>query len=246
MKSQEISITNNNEINSPSNDNYKAFNEFVFSDDLKLTGKFLHRFKYFLQTKDLPGDIVEVGVFKGSGVASFLKFIQIFCPNSNKKVVGFDIFSPDKGNEILTKDSELDKTTMNQVFDRVDHNELSLESVTNRLLKSKISSSKFKLIEGDVENSIPNFIKNNPGFRASLIYIDVDIERPTYYSLEHLWDALLPGGIILFDEYEYHNFSESCGVEKFLRNRQMGFELKSTNWIAPTAYLVKKSFSKLQ
>ena len=39
-------------------------------------------------TKDLPGDIVELGVFKGSGVATFLKFIEIFCTHSNKKIIG--------------------------------------------------------------------------------------------------------------------------------------------------------------
>ena len=74
------------------------------------------------------------------------------------------------------------------------------------------------------------------------LYIDVDIERPTYVTLKYFWDRLLPGGIIVFDEYEYHKFSESCGVEKFLKEKNIKYNLKSTNWIAPTCYLIKEDF----
>jgi hypothetical protein len=91
-------------------------------------------------------------------------------------------------------------------------------------------------------DTLPQFLEKNPGFRTSLIYIDVDLERPNYYALKYLWDRLLPGGIIAFDEYEYHTFSESNGVEKFLRERGLDYTLVSTQWIAPTCYMVKKTF----
>ena len=84
------------------------------------------------------------------------------------------------------------------------------------------------------------FLEKNPGLRVSLLYIDCDIERPTYISLKYLWDRLLPGGIILFDEYEYHSFSESNGVDKFLKEHNIKYNLKSTNFMCPTAYLIKE------
>ena len=233
-------ITNENKLNNVSTDTYTAFNDFIFSEDLKLTGKLLHRFKHFLEVQHLPGDIVEVGVFKGSGMSSFLKFIEIFCPNSNKKVIGFDIFSREESGAILNKDSKLDKDAMNVVYDRVSDSELTLEAVYKRLSATK--TDKFKLIDGDVEFSMPTFLQENPGFRASLIYVDVDLERPTYHTLTNMWDRLLPGGVVLFDEYEYHKFSESIGVERFLKERNMEYTLQSTGWIAPTAFIVKKSF----
>jgi hypothetical protein len=67
----------------------------------------------------------------------------------------------------------------------------------------------------------------------------VDIERPTYHALSGLWERLLPGGCILFDEYEYHAFSESNGVDKFLKEKQIKYNLISTDWIAPSAYMIK-------
>ena len=166
-------ISNENKLNEIEQSVYDKFNNFIFSDDLKLTGKLLHRFEHFLNVKDLPGDIVEVGVFKGSGISTFMKFVEIYCPNSNKKVIGFDIFDTVEAEQILEKDGGIDKESMFVVYDRVGYEDLTLESVTNRLNQTKISSDKFKLIKGDVQYSIPKFLEENQGFRVSLLYIDV-------------------------------------------------------------------------
>lgn len=235
-------ISNENQLNNIKQSTYDKFNNFIFSDDVKLTGKLLHRFEYFLKVKDLPGDIVEVGVFKGSGISSFMKFIEIYAPNSSKKVVGFDIFDTNEAKDVLEKDNPIDKNNMFVVYDRVDHNELTLESVTERLKATNISEDRFKLIKGDVEHSMPKFLEENLGFRISLLYIDVDLDRPTYHTLKYLWDRILPNGIIIFDEYEYHKFSESAGVERFLKERNIEYDVKTTNWIAPTAFMIKKGF----
>ena len=229
-----MNIENNNPLNFTDDSVYKSFNDFIFADDLKLMGKMLHRFKFFMDTKHLPGDVIEVGVFKGSGVASFAKFIDIFCPNSNKKVIGFDIFDVKELDNVLNKDSEIDQESMRSVCDRVSASELSFEAVSK-----KMASNKVQLVRGDIEESVPKFLLDNPGFRASLIYMDVDLERPTYQALMGLWDRLLPGGYILFDEYEYHAFSESNGVDRFLHDKNIKYSLKSTDWIAPTCYLHK-------
>ncbi len=235
-------ITNNNSKNIPGDDIYHKFNEFIFSNDIKLIGKLLHRFQHFLNVKDLPGDIVEIGVFKGSGISTFLKFIEIYCPNSNKKVIGFDIFDVFDGQKILSKDLDHEKKSMNIVYDRVNKDDLSLESVTNNLVSTTISDERYLLVKGDVEETLPKFLENNPGFRISYLYIDVDLDRPTYVALKLLWNRILPGGVILFDEYEYHKFTESNGVEKFLQEMNVDYNIKSTNWIAPTAFMYKKGF----
>lgn len=232
-------IYNNNKSNVTSEDNYSKFNNFIFSDDLKLTGKFLHRFDYFSKTKHLPGDIVEIGVFKGSGMSSFLKFIQVYAPNSNKKVIGFDIFDTVDAATILNNDSTIDKKAMTAIYDRVDKNELTLEFVADRLKKTKVSEDKFILVRGDVEVTVKKFADENPGFRVALLYIDVDIARPTYVALKYLWDRVLPGGYIIFDEYEYHKFSESTGVDEFMKERGLKCKIRTTNWMAPTAYIRK-------
>jgi hypothetical protein len=238
-----MDICNNNVKNCPPDSIYEAFNTLMFSNDIKLMGKLLHRYNFFLETRHLAGDIVEVGVFKGSGMATFIKFLEIFMPNSNKKVIGFDIFDTSESSFILQKkDNEIDKNSMETVYSKVDSDELSLEAVQTRLLNiSPNVQDKMKLVKGDVEETLPTFLEENPGFRASLIYIDVDIERPTYHALNNLWDRLLPGGIVVFDEYEYHLFSESVGVDKFLKEREIKYNVQTTDWFAPTAYIRKEA-----
>jgi hypothetical protein len=234
------SITNFTKKNVVTDDVYAAFNNFIFSNDIKVIGKLLHRFKFFEMVKDLPGDIVEIGVFKGSGVASFQKFLEIFCPNSIKKVVGFDIFDASDPAVTLEKDGVNDVSEMKKIYNRVDENELTLESVTRRLDGMNMSNNCI-LVKGDVETSIPEFLQNNPGFRVSFLYLDADLERPTYSALKQLWDRIVVGGVIVFDEFEYHKFSESEGYDKFIKERGIRCDIRSTNFMSPTAFIIKNN-----
>jgi hypothetical protein len=229
-------ICNSNPKNMPSDDVYSFFNNFMFSKDIKLLGKLLHRYNFFLKTKHLPGDIVELGVFKGSGVITFCKFLQIFIPNSNKKVIGFDLF--DRENDVVS--NYTNGHTMNAVYDKVTNNELTLEGCLERLKQSEIDQSKYILIKGDACVTTKKFAEENPGCRISLIYVDLDLDEPTYHSLCNLWHKLLPGGYVVFDEYEYHKFDESNGVDKFIKQFNLEYNIISTDWIAPTSYMIKK------
>jgi hypothetical protein len=73
-----------------------------------------------------------------------------------------------------------------------------------------------------------------------LLYIDVDLAEPTYHGLKNLWNHIIEGGIILFDEYQYHKFDESNGVDRFIKELNLTEKVFSTNWIAPDCYMIKK------
>ena len=236
MSCQLLDICNNNTKNMPSQDLYDSFNNFIFNKDIKVLGKLLYRFLFFEKTKHLAGDIVELGVFKGSGVATFIKFLEIFCTHSNKKVIGFDLF--DAENKVVENFEKGD--TMKIVYDKTNPDNLLIESVKEKLININNDNSKFILVKGDVCITTKEFVKENPGFRISLLYVDLDLNEPVYESLKNLWDRILPGGYIIFDEYEYHKFDESNGVDRFLRDFNINYEVISTNWMGPTAYLIKK------
>ena len=55
----------------------------------------------------------------------------------------------------------------------------------------------------------------------------------------HLWDKIVVGGIILFDEYGYHKWSESNAVDKFLDKIKGKYSLHNTNVATPTLYIIK-------
>jgi hypothetical protein len=216
---------------------YDSYNNFIFSEDRNIFNKLYCKFYFYEKTKHLLGDVVECGVFKGSGVLAWLKILDMNEPNSIKKVIGFDFFD---NNFVENLDDEVDKTTMKQVFERcenLDINDISLYGIHEKIKKSGINSSKYELVAGDISNTTKKFIKDRPGFRISILYMDLDIDEPTYDTLVNLWDFIVPGGIVVFDEYAYHSWTESNAVDRFVNEKKL--TLINTNVKAPTAYIIK-------
>lgn len=228
---------NNSNINSNQNI-YDSFNDFIMSADRNVFNKLYMRTYLYDMVKHLNGDIVECGVFKGSGLFTWLKLIDLYQPNSIKKVIGFDFF----GQEFVdTLVNDIDRNTMKQVFTRDDKlitDDISLEGITNKIASAGFKQSKFDLIKGDITQTSVEYMKERPGFRISLLYLDMDLEKPTLDALEAFWDRIVPGGIVVFDEYAYHSWSESNAVDKFISSKK-NISLISTNVHAPTAYFVK-------
>ena len=65
----------------------------------------------------------------------------------------------------------------------------------------------------------------------------MDTEEPTFFALEKLWDRLVVGGVLIFDEYGINEWTESDAVDRFITERNL--HLKSTNLFSPSAYIVK-------
>jgi len=115
---------------------------------------------------------------------------------------------------------------------------LNKMNLTNR--RCGFNTDIYKLIEGDVSESIPKYLRENPGFRISYLYLDLDIDEPTYISLNLLYDRIVRGGIIVLDEYACEKWTESNGVDKFLKLHPE-LEIKTLQWArTPTAYIIKK------
>ena len=53
-----------------------------------------------------------------------------------------------------------------------------------------------------------------------------------------MWDRVVKGGMVVFDEYAFHKWSESAGVDRFFADKDV--EIKTLNYICPTAYVIKK------
>jgi hypothetical protein len=72
MNFKDIETINNNNIKTKTTqDNYNEYNKLMLSSDIAIIGKLLYRFQFYEKIKHLAGDIVEVGVFKGSGMAAW-------------------------------------------------------------------------------------------------------------------------------------------------------------------------------
>ena len=70
---------------------YDHFNEFIFANESKVFEKLVSKVQLVTYVKDVPGSIVELGVFKGSGLVAWLKVCRAL--NLRKRVYGFDFFN---------------------------------------------------------------------------------------------------------------------------------------------------------
>jgi hypothetical protein len=59
---------------------------------------------------------------------------------------------------------------------------------------------KVEVVKGDVCETIPAYLKENPHTIVSLLHLDVDIYEPTKAALKHFLPRMPKGAAIVFDE----------------------------------------------
>ena len=225
------------EIQNSSQNFYDSFNEFIMSNDNKVFNKLVARSFLMKEVENIPGDIVECGVFKGTGIYTFLKLRRLLNANSLKRVIGFDFFDTD---DLINKiQDSVDKSNMSDLFTQrnFSHNINYKDYLENKLIDHGFHKNEFELVAGDISITSEKYKKQNPGFKISLLYIDLDIEEPTYNTLKNLYENVTKGGLIVFDEYAHPAWSESKGVDRFLSD--MNLEIHNLNYGCPTAYIKK-------
>lgn len=225
---------------------WDLYNGFFLMNDVERLRKFMVREHFFKMSLEIPGDIIEVGVFKGTGIAQLLKMREIFIPASNKKIIGFDLFS--KSNDYKTTLNE-NNEKLNEYYTESNikmEDGIKVKDIEYFINNMKLTNSRLgfntdicQLIEGDVKNSIPIYLNENPGFRISYLYLDLDIDEPTYGSLNLLYDRVTRGGIIVFDEYACEKWTESNAVDRFL-NEHPNLNIKTLTWgRTHSVYIIK-------
>ena len=228
-----MDIYNNNK--QTNNELYNNYNSLLFSGDKRILSKMFKRIEFFLMVKDLPGDILEIGVFKGAGIALWLSLKYIYTPHSIFKIIGFDMFNSQK---LLNNLKDNEKNRMSDVLKRSSDDELTKDAVLEKLKEHK-NIEDVILIEGDCSKTTLDFIKQNPGCKIKILYLDVDLKEPTYNTLINLWDNVMSGGLIVFDEYNYHCWNESQALDEFVKVKNLKLKIIDTGVMSPSAYIIK-------
>jgi len=203
--------------------------------------KMLALYEAFKLVSDMPGSIVELGVFKGESLLLFGKLMEIFNANDRSTtVIGFDNFSgfTPLHAEDGAVDARVDKRPGGWSPASYRDDLLGLINVFDhdRMAGQK---ARIELVEGDIQTSVPAFAEANPGLRIRLLNIDCDMYEPTLVALEHLYPRVIPGGVVLLDEYAFRQFpGETAAVDKYFGDRMP--RLKKFGFYSnPGAYFVK-------
>ena len=206
-----------------------CYDEFLANSSFDRIQKILSKYELFKIVKNIPGDIVECGVHKGSGIYLYAKFLKLFKPHSLTRVIGFDFFG--KPQKVKNK-YKLDYIC------NVDHR--GIGTTKNTIIKNlkKFGINNVKLISGDVCHTTKNYVNKNLGFRISMLVLDVDNYEGTIECLKNLYPYVTKGGMIIFDEYALETYGESDAVDEFLKDKKL--KMRSISWSStPTAYVIK-------
>jgi hypothetical protein len=224
---------------------FEKFRNFpVYTPRFNLA-RFLSHYELFKRVCELPGVIVDLGVYRGASLMTWAKLCEIFCPTDVKKVVcGFDTFEgfPSLSTHDGPVDILQDKTVGGYSGGVGIEKELALAIEAMDVDRHIRDVERTTLIKGDVRETIPQFIEDcGNGLRIALMNLDVDLYEPTRVALEHFMPRMVRGGIVILDEYAVKTFGgESKAVDEwFLKNRGGRPALQKFTWHSnPSAYIV--------
>ena len=213
---------------------WDSYNDFLMHGSLDRMTKILARYELFKRVIDLPGDIVEGGIFRGAGLLYWAKIIQIFNPLSNRRVIGFDTLEGYPDSTL----NQHDMAAGNSFIEEVSYTSVLTGDLLD-LARASGVEHRIEIIKGDATNTIKEYVIANPGFRVALLNIDFDVYEPTAAALEHLYPKIVPGGIVLLDEYGERGWGEADAADEFFKSKDVTYH--TLPWaLSPSAFLVKQ------
>ncbi|GIF01358.1 class I SAM-dependent methyltransferase [Paractinoplanes rishiriensis] len=165
----------------------------------------------------VPGTIMEFGVLHGRHLGMLTTLRSIYEPYSqHRPIVGFDTFSgfPDV--------AEVDRTSPTGFAGNlalpggyVDYLREVLD--VHQGERAVGHQSPTVVIDGDVRNTLPRYLSENPHTVIALALFDVDLYEPTRSAIAAIQPYLTEGSILAFDELNHRDWpGETAAVRDSL------------------------------
>ncbi len=166
---------------------YPEVSEHSFS------GKLLAHYELFKRIAFLEGSIVKCGISAEASFMRFASFRNLIAEQSNHKVVAFE-----KQTKSLYIDNEEDMS--GTLLYKVKSTTIDTKALQKKLLKKGLAN-KIEFVPGNLGDSIPEYLMENPDFKISFLNIDMDDYDAALIALQFFYPRLVHGGILIFDNY---------------------------------------------
>lgn len=205
-------------------------NDFYHTSDITRIGKILAHYELYKMVLDIPGSIVECGVFKGTSLIRFATFRDLLSNSFSKRIIGFDSFG-----EFPETEFSADKPLRQRHIDQGGPESISKQQLLD-VLKRKGVDREVQLIEGDITKTLPDYLKEHPELRISLLNLDVDIYEPSVTILEELFPRVVKGGIVMLDDYGFFP-GETKAVDQYFKDKKV--TIRKLPFCMTPAYIMK-------
>ncbi|MFJ4715763.1 TylF/MycF/NovP-related O-methyltransferase [Streptomyces sp. NPDC088785] len=162
---------------------------------------------------DIPGAVVECGVWRGGSMQACARAL-LGCGATDRDLYLFDTY--DGMTPPTVEDLRRDGTPAADILARNSKDKAvwayaTLDDVRAGFQQVPYPAERIHFVRGKVEETVPDRAPE----RIAVLRLDTDWYASTRHELEHLYDRLVPGGVLLIDDYGYWQGSRQA-VDEFL------------------------------
>jgi len=190
-------------------------NGFYITSPITRIGKLVAHFELYKSIVHLPGHVVECGVYKGSSLIRFATFRDLLESPYSRRIIGFDAFGKFPAQERATDQRFIAE------FEAEAGDGIGLADMHAVFAHKHFAN--YELIQGDVCETIPDYIAAHPELKIALLHVDVDVYKPSAVILQHLYGRVVRGGLVVFDDYNLIE-GETAAIDEFLVDRDVQIE----------------------
>ena len=213
-------------------DSWDHENGFYWFSHKSRINKLLSHYELYKSIINIPGDVIELGVYKLTSIIRFATFRDCLENDFSRKIIGFDSFG-----EFPITNIE-DENDLKFISDFESKGGTGLEiSEGENILKIK-GFNNVELVKGNIFDSLPKFFNDNPEVKISLLHLDMDVKEPTAFALEYLYSRLSYGGVIIIDDYNAVSGATEA-VDQFLSKRKE-IKIEKLKFYKVPSYIIKK------
>lgn len=205
-------------------------NGFHLTSHVTRLAKILGQYDVYRRIRELPGDIVEAGVFKGSSLIRLATFREVTESPWSRRIIGFDAFGA------FPAQAEPGDAAYVDRFQEVSGTGIPVDELERALALKGFHN--IELVPGDIMQTVPAYLAEHPELRIALIHLDLDVYEPSRLILDTLWSRVVRGGVVMFDDYGTVE-GETRAVEEFFVGKDAMIEKPPTSHVS--AFIVKSS-----
>lgn len=171
----------------------------------------------YVLTARITGDFVECGVWKG-GSSMLMACTLLEHGVSDREFYLYDTFAG--MSEPTEKDVNVKGTVAKAKWAALSSGNIntwdyaSLSEVRQNVFSTGYPANNIHFIEGKVEDTIPRTIPD----KIALLRLDTDWYESTLHELEYLFPRLVPGGVLIIDDYGHWQGARQAVDEYFKKN----------------------------
>jgi len=193
------------------------FPKYVCREDIT---KFVARNELFKRQLQVQGSIVDLGVARGASLFTWFHLSSVYEPvNYTRKIIGFDTFTgiPQLHDQDHGEQASGDVRAGGFAVEPQMSKDIKRAAELHDLTRYLSHIGKLELVEGDIEQTLPRYVQDNPHLMVSMLNIDADVYGPARTALEILRPRMPKGAVIIFDELASPLFpGETAAVAEIL------------------------------